>query len=151
MTCSLRKPAAIIAAAMMALAVSSVDARSSSKSYSSHKSYSSYGRSSTSGLKSPRVAKSSYTYKRTSRPNTTYDYKPRQPRSTQAKNDFKKSNPCPSTGSSKGACPGYDIDHRRPLAAGGEDKPSNMQWLSKEQHKQKTSQERRDCTYGCER
>jgi hypothetical protein len=73
----------------------------------------------------------------------------KQERSQAAKYDFKKENPCPSTGRSKGACPGYQIDHRRPLAAGGADNKSNMQWLSKEQHKAKTKAERRSCEYGC--
>lgn len=49
-------------------------------------------------------------------------------RSSQAKNDFKKSNPCPSTGLSTGSCPGYVIDHVTPLKRGGADDPSNMQW-----------------------
>jgi hypothetical protein len=74
-----------------------------------------------------------------------------QRRSQAAKQEFKRSNPCPSTGRSYGRCGGYEIDHRRPLAAGGADSPSNMQWLTKDQHKRKTAQERRDCVYGCRR
>lgn len=50
------------------------------------------------------------------------------PRSSMAKGQFKKSHPCPSTGRSSGACPGYVIDHVTPLKRGGEDAPSNMQW-----------------------
>lgn len=72
-----------------------------------------------------------------------------QERSQAAKSEFKKGNPCPSTGKSGGACPGYQIDHRKPLAAGGADHKSNMQWLSVDQHKAKTKSERRSCTYGC--
>jgi hypothetical protein len=49
-------------------------------------------------------------------------------RSGKAKDDFKKSHPCPSTGKSSGACPGYVIDHVTPLKRGGADSPSNMQW-----------------------
>ena len=49
-------------------------------------------------------------------------------RSAAAKGDFKKSHPCPSTGKSSGACPGYVIDHVKPLKRGGADSPSNMQW-----------------------
>lgn len=49
-------------------------------------------------------------------------------RSEESKEAFKKSHPCPSTGKSGGACPGYVIDHVVPLKRGGADAPSNMQW-----------------------
>jgi len=49
-------------------------------------------------------------------------------RSAKARAEFKKVQPCPSTGMSSGACPGYVIDHRQPLKRGGEDAPENMQW-----------------------
>lgn len=49
-------------------------------------------------------------------------------RSSHAKSEFKKSHPCPSTGKSSGACPGYVIDHRVALKRGGADRPENMQW-----------------------
>lgn len=58
-------------------------------------------------------------------------------RSHNAKNDFKRQQPCPSTGKSSGACPGYVIDHVKPLKRGGADKPGNMQWQTKEAAKQK--------------
>ena len=51
-----------------------------------------------------------------------------QHRSTSAKNAFKREHPCPSNGNTKGACPGYVIDHIVPLACGGPDNPINMQW-----------------------
>jgi hypothetical protein len=70
-------------------------------------------------------------------------------RSSRAISDFRRSNPCPGTGSTKGACYGYEIDHRIPLAAGGRDNPSNMQWLTNQQHRDKTVYERRTCAYGC--
>ena len=70
-------------------------------------------------------------------------------RSASAKSEFKQENPCPSTGGRSGGCPGYQIDHRQPLAAGGADHKSNMQWLSVEDHKAKTKYERHTCTYGC--
>ena len=58
-------------------------------------------------------------------------------RSTRAKDDFKKQQPCPATGKSNGACPGYVIDHIKPLKRGGIDAPSNMQWQTKEAAKAK--------------
>ena len=56
------------------------------------------------------------------------DSKGKIQRSESAKYNFKKSHPCPSTGSSTGACSGYVVDHVIPLCAGGTDSPSNMQW-----------------------
>lgn len=58
-------------------------------------------------------------------------------RSTEAKHEFQKSHPCPSTGKSSGSCPGYVIDHVTPLKRGGADAPSNMQWQTIEQGKLK--------------
>ncbi len=58
-------------------------------------------------------------------------------RSTRAKDAFRHSHPCPSTGKTTGACPGYVIDHIRPLKEGGVDDPSNMQWQTKAAAKEK--------------
>jgi 5-methylcytosine-specific restriction endonuclease McrA len=58
-------------------------------------------------------------------------------RSEHAKNEFKHGNPCPSTGKSSGACPGYVVDHVVPLKRGGADKPDNMQWQTVEAAKAK--------------
>jgi len=54
---------------------------------------------------------------------------------------FMKSNQCPSTGRRSGACPGYVVDHVQPLKRGGADRPSNMQWQTKEAAKQKDKTE----------
>lgn len=62
-------------------------------------------------------------------------------RSRQAKDEFKKYNPCPSTGKSRGACPGYVIDHVTPLKRGGADRPSNMQWQTIQAAKEKDKTE----------
>lgn len=62
-------------------------------------------------------------------------------RSPQAKNEFKKAQPCPSTGKSSGTCPGYVIDHVTPLKRGGADTPSNMQWQTKEAVREKDRSE----------
>jgi hypothetical protein len=39
--------------------------------------------------------------------------------------------------------PGYQIDHINPLACGGADHPSNLQWLSKEDKQAKDRVERK--------
>jgi hypothetical protein len=60
-----------------------------------------------------------------------------EPRSHAERAAFKRENPCPSTGQRRGACPGYVIDHVKPLACGGPDRPSNMQWQTVAEAKQK--------------
>lgn len=40
---------------------------------------------------------------------------------------------------------GYVVDHKVPLACGGADDPSNMQWQTKEEAKAKDKWERRGC------
>ena len=52
----------------------------------------------------------------------------REPRSASVKGDFQLTHPCPATGLTSGACPGYVKDHIVPLACGGPDAVSNMQW-----------------------
>jgi hypothetical protein len=49
-------------------------------------------------------------------------------RSKAAISIFKKQHPCPATGKTASRCPGYIIDHVKPLECGGIDAPSNMQW-----------------------
>ena len=58
-------------------------------------------------------------------------------RSAAAEDQFKRQQPSPSTGKSKGACPGYVIDHVVPLKRGGKDASENMQWQTKEAAKLK--------------
>ena len=58
-------------------------------------------------------------------------------RSLEAKQEFKRQHPCPSTGKSKGRCEGYIIDHVIPLKRGGADSPENMQWQTIEESKAK--------------
>jgi hypothetical protein len=52
----------------------------------------------------------------------------RIPRSSAAKAAFARLHACPSTGRHVPHCPEYVIDHVVPLACGGADAPSNMQW-----------------------
>ena len=64
-------------------------------------------------------------------------------RSKEATGAFQRQNPCPSTGKTSGKCSGYVIDHKIPLAKGGADDPSNMQWQTKEAAKAKDKVERK--------
>ena len=66
-------------------------------------------------------------------------------RSEAQKNAFKHANPCPSNGNNHGPCPGYVIDHIVPLACGGPDDASNMQWQTIEDGKIKDSFELSMC------
>ncbi len=66
-------------------------------------------------------------------------------RSESAKNDFKRQHPCPANGHTSGSCQGYVIDHINPLACGGADDPSNMQWQTVSAGKAKDKTERDNC------
>ena len=66
-------------------------------------------------------------------------------RSQKAKSVFKHQQPCPATGRTKGSCPGYIIDHVKPLACGGADSAENMQWQTKADAKAKDKWERKGC------
>jgi len=48
-------------------------------------------------------------------------------RNPAARRAFQRSNPCPATGRTSGACPAYVVDHIVPLKRGGADEPGNMQ------------------------
>lgn len=66
-------------------------------------------------------------------------------RSAAEKHEFEREHPCPSTNRTSGGCPGYVVDHIKPLACGGVDGPSNMQWQTVEQGKIKDRYERAGC------
>jgi hypothetical protein len=76
----------------------------------------------------------------TTRSHHTYAH--RTHRSTAAKNAFKRLHPCPANGRRSGSCPGYVIDHVKPLMCGGPDNPSNMQWQTVADGKAKDKIER---------
>lgn len=59
----------------------------------------------------------------------------KQPRSTAAKAEFQRLNPCA----------GWIVDHTHPLCANGDDLPSNMQWQTVEDAKTKDRNERTLC------
>jgi len=62
-------------------------------------------------------------------------------RSSSARAEFVRANPCPATGEPRGACPGYVVDHVHPLCAGGADHHSNMQWQTVAEAKIKDREE----------
>jgi hypothetical protein len=66
-------------------------------------------------------------------------------RSAGGRHHFKQLHPCPATGRPTGRCPGYVIDHVKPLACGGADHPRNMQWQTVAEAKAKDRWERRAC------
>jgi hypothetical protein len=72
-------------------------------------------------------------------------YTPRVHRSSEARREFQREHPCPSTREKSGACPGYVRDHIVPLACGGADSPTNMQWQTVAEGKAKDKVERRGC------
>jgi hypothetical protein len=66
-------------------------------------------------------------------------------RSRAVAREFQREHPCPSTGLTTGACPGYWKDHIVPLACGGPDAVSNMQWQTVAEARAKDHWERRAC------
>jgi hypothetical protein len=58
---------------------------------------------------------------------------------------FQRLHPCPSTGQTVGACPGYVFDHIVPLCAGGADSVANLQYQTIAAGKIKDRAERALC------
>ena len=71
-----------------------------------------------------------------------------QARPSNAEIFFRLANPCPSTGETRGACPGYIIDRVIPQACGGAEEPANMQWQTLAQAREKDRWERIGCRRG---
>lgn len=67
------------------------------------------------------------------------------PRSPAVRAEFRKANPCPATGNTTGACPGWQVDHREALVCGGRDELANLQWLRIDEHREKTRAEVKLC------
>jgi hypothetical protein len=70
---------------------------------------------------------------------------PKERRSTSVKREFQLTHPCPATGRTDRPCPGYVKDHIVPLACGGPDAPSNMQWQTIRAAKAKDKWETKGC------
>jgi hypothetical protein len=66
-------------------------------------------------------------------------------RSLAVRRAFQRLYPCPVNGKTRGACPGYVVDHIVPLACGGADATWNMQWQTRDDAKAKDRWERRGC------
>lgn len=66
-------------------------------------------------------------------------------RSKTIRAEFMRSNPCPSTGATRGACPGYQADHKTPLCIGGKDEVANLHWIAVDEHKVKSKSDMRLC------
>lgn len=58
---------------------------------------------------------------------------------------FVQQQACPATGQHRLPCPGWVIDHINPLACGGPDDLSNLQWQTREEAKAKDKWERKAC------
>jgi hypothetical protein len=71
-----------------------------------------------------------------------------QPRCSTPREQFQREHPCPATGKKTGSCPGYVVDHINPLACGGLDTASNMQWQTTATAKTKDHWERIGCIRG---
>src|SRR6266700_1389468 len=67
----------------------------------------------------------------------------REHRSHAVAREFQRQHPCPSTGQTTGPCPGYRKDHVVPLACGGPDAASNLQWQTIAEAKAKDAWERK--------
>jgi hypothetical protein len=69
----------------------------------------------------------------------------REYRSSAVKHEFQRLHPCPSTGRTTGACPGFVKDHIRALACGGPDSVANLQWQTVAEAKAKDKWETKVC------
>jgi hypothetical protein len=70
---------------------------------------------------------------------------PPAPRSRAVLRAFQRLHPCPSTGKTTGACPGYIFDHIQPLACGGKNEIANIQWQTIADARAKDKWERIGC------
>lgn len=61
--------------------------------------------------------------------------------------EFRKLNPCPSTGLTTGPCPTHVVDHKCPLCMGCPDHVNNLAWQEKRESYKKDVDERRLCRW----
>lgn len=70
--------------------------------------------------------------------------KPIPTKSPQAQ--FQNFSSCPSTGKRDGNCPGYRIGYKIGLCAGGQDRWTNMVWLTESAYREQQRREAAACT-----
>ena len=70
------------------------------------------------------------------------------PRPSNAEIMFRLANPCPATGQVQGTCTGYVVDRVIPIVCGGAEDPSNMQWQTLAEAKEKDRWEKIGCRKG---
>lgn len=142
---------ALLSAAIILCATNTASARGHGGGGGTHTTHGAYGGSRSSGShttththapKAPHVSHATVQHT-TTLPNVARDSHGRIKRSPAAKLAFEKQHPCPATGKAGGACPGYVVDHIKPLATGGADDPSNMQWQTVADGKAKDKVERK--------
>ena len=71
----------------------------------------------------------------------------KEQRSAAVKREFQLTHPWPVTGLTSGRCPGYVKDHIVPLACGGPDAVSNMQWQTIRDARAKDKWETKGCAW----
>lgn len=64
-------------------------------------------------------------------------------RSSAVRAAFQFQNPCPSNGNRVGPCPGYSVNHDKPMACGGCDAVRNMSWMRNDVKRLHDSYERK--------
>jgi hypothetical protein len=69
-------------------------------------------------------------------------------RSFRAEVLFRLAHPCPATGQTNGECKGYVIDRIVPPICGGAEEPSNMQWQTLAEAREKDRWEKIGCRPG---
>jgi hypothetical protein len=69
-------------------------------------------------------------------------------RPSNAEIHFRLANPCPATGETSGACPGYVVDRVIPVTCGGAENAENMQWQTLAEAREKDRWERIGCRSG---
>jgi hypothetical protein len=72
----------------------------------------------------------------------------REHRFAAVKHEFQLTLPCPAIGSTSSPCPGYVKAHIVPLACGGPDAVSNMQWQPIREARQRINGRRGLCSGG---
>ena len=60
---------------------------------------------------------------------------------------FRQGNPCPTTGSVQGQCPGYVVTHIEPICAEGVDTAENLHWQTRTQAAAMKGWDRQYCDF----